>query len=287
MRGPAKRKKGANGPVEKPARFLAAASSSQGTILCATSSASSGEAFTIPSWTEARGPQAAYHDAALGAVEILQPNSLAEESREKPEDRLPIVADFLLPGAFDRHLETLKSNAQETAGTRRFTPLLPAYISHRLIQNTFSEITAEHPVCDLDTFVALLDAQYAVDAASPADSPARWALVNSILARAMQAKTAPGSEVALSGIAHGFYQNATNVLPELLLQEPSLLSIQALLAMALCSRGANDVQGAAVFAANALRQLDLLAAKNGATAANERSQEYTIAHALSTTIPDA
>ncbi len=173
-------------------------------------------------------------------------------------ERLPIFPDCLLPGTFNEHLESFKRSVAEATAARNFTPLIPHQISRRLIENSFAEIMAEHQLLDISNFVMLLDAPYAASCANPADAPARWAIVNAVIALALRFKTAPGSEAALSDITHSFYQNAIRVLPELILQDSSLLSIQALLAMAMFARRISDIQAFIMLATNASRQLELL-----------------------------
>lgn len=116
---------------------------------------------------------------------------------------------------------------------------------------------AEHQLLDLPNFLVLLDAQYTDSSVAPAENPSRWAFVNAIIALAARFKIAPGSEAELSDIAHGFYQNAITVIPELILQDPSLLSIQALLGMAMFAQRISDTRVCIMLTANASRQLEL------------------------------
>ncbi|KAF8848953.1 hypothetical protein BDZ45DRAFT_697990 [Acephala macrosclerotiorum] len=192
-----------------------------------------------------------------------QPSSLpsttsidSSQTQVRVRNRMPIFPDFLLPGRFDEHLKAFKKIVAETAPVRNFTPLMPQHIARRLIENSFAEIMAEHQLLDLSNFVMLLDAQYTASAFDPADNPARWALVNAIIALGVRFKTAAGSENALSNITHSFYQNAIKVLPDLVLQGPTLLSIQALLAIAMFARCISDIQAFIMLATNASRQLE-------------------------------
>lgn len=125
------------------------------------------------------------------------------------------------------------------------------------MRNTFTEIMAEHQLIDLSDFMALLDAQHAASSTGPADNPARWAIINAVIAIALRYKTAPGSEGELSDIQHGYYRNATAVIPDLILQDASLLSIQALLAMAIFASGIPDTQASVMLVTNASRQLEM------------------------------
>jgi hypothetical protein len=136
--------------------------------------------------------------------------------------------------------------------------MMPLYISRRLIENSFTDIIASQQLLSQSHFLSLLEAQYATSPISPADNPARWALVNAIIALAVRFKTALGAEAALADIVQAFYQNATGVLPELILQEPNLLSVQALLAMSLFSWNVGYIRAFVMLGSNASRLLGLL-----------------------------
>jgi hypothetical protein len=166
--------------------------------------------------------------------------------------------DFLLPGQFNTHLETFKQIMASSNPAKTFTPLMPLHISRRLIENSFTDIIAPQQLLSQSHFLSLLEAQYATSPLSPADNPARWALVNTIIALAVRFKTAPGLEAALADIMQAFYQNATRVLPELILQEPNLLSVQALLAMSLFAWNVMDMKAFVMLGTNASRLLKLL-----------------------------
>ncbi|KAH8754019.1 hypothetical protein F5882DRAFT_419181 [Hyaloscypha sp. PMI_1271] len=131
--------------------------------------------------------------------------------------------------------------AAEGIAARNFKPLMPLHIARRLIENSFAEIMQGHQLIPLSHFMMHLDAQYTASSLDPAGNPARWAVVNIIVALGIRSKTAPGSEAALFDITNGFYQNATKVVPELILQRPCLASIQAFLGMALFARDNVDI----------------------------------------------
>jgi len=148
--------------------------------------------------------------------------------------------------------------AAEGIAARNFKPLMPLHIARRLIENSFAEIMQGHQLIPLSHFMMHLDAQYTASSLDPAGNPARWAVVNIIVALGIRSKTAPGSEAALFDITNGFYQNATKVVPELILQRPCLASIQAFLGMALFARDNVDISAFIMLASNASRQLELL-----------------------------
>ncbi|KAI0535220.1 hypothetical protein GGR58DRAFT_480028 [Xylaria digitata] len=174
---------------------------------------------------------------------------------------LPIFPEFLLPGNFDRNFAAFKAQIGEATTARSFYPLIPLHISRRLVENSFADVMAEHPFISLESFMALLEAQYAASTVGPAENAAQWALVNAILALAIRFKTVVGSESDIYVVTESFYKNATMVFHQLILQDPNLLSIQALLAMAVFSRELPGSQAFIMLTTNASRQLEILGRK--------------------------
>lgn len=192
-----------------------------------------------------------------------------------------------MPGTYDNHLKTLKDRIGEVDTSHRLTPLLPWHIARRLIENTFTEIMEAHPIMDQSSFVKLLEDQYSESLSGPANYPARWAIVNGIIALAIRTKMAPGSETALSDIPDGFYRNATAVIPDLILQIPNMLSVQAFLVMAMFAQATPQQHAFCLLVNNASRQLDLIGLRRLATQQDSTSEErgqyknaYMITHAL-------
>ncbi|KAI0385714.1 hypothetical protein F5Y04DRAFT_291158 [Hypomontagnella monticulosa] len=215
------------------------------------------------------------NEVAKNGLFLPQPDS-DPSSIQTPlyKNPLPIFPDFLLPDKYGEGLEELKRTARDAIQTRRFIPLIHPHILKRLMRNSFAAIMAEHQLIDLSDFIELLDAQHAASPTSPADSPARWAIINAIIAIALRYKTAPGSESEFTDIQHGYYQNATSVIPQLILQEPSLLSIQALLAMAIFASGIPDTQASTMLVTNASRQLELFGRGQSLAMGTEEAQRY-------------
>ena len=126
---------------------------------------------------------------------------------------------------------------------------------------TFAQLMAGNQILSLKNFMVLLDSQYEASKIDPAGNPARWALINAMLARATRLKIASGSESAILSISHALYQNATAVMPDLILVEPSLVIVQALLGMAIFAVEVADTQAFIMLTTNTLRQLQLLEMK--------------------------
>ncbi|KAK4032172.1 hypothetical protein C8A01DRAFT_41381 [Parachaetomium inaequale] len=200
-----------------------------------------------------KGPGA----AATASLSRQPPTEPTTTSNSPPKAQTK--ADFLLSGVYE-HRESVEGHIEEVAaGRREYAPLLPRHIASRLIQNSFDAIMADYPLLDLPRFATLADEQYAACSTDPAGNPSRWALVNAVFALALRFKIAPGAENDLSMFPRALYQNAAAVLPELILHgDPSLLSVQALLAMAMFAHAVSDSRSSAMLTANASRQVELL-----------------------------
>ncbi|KPM36225.1 hypothetical protein AK830_g10351 [Neonectria ditissima] len=196
-----------------------------------------------------------HHDSSPAQTRTSVDRSLMQENIKNGSAVFP---EFLLPNVYGKNLTELRTSIGGEGFGDKITPLLPLAVSRRLIQNSFTDVMAEHQLLDLRSFVALLNAQYAVSSVDPGGNPARWALVNAVIALALRVKTAPGSEAELSDIPRAYYRNATTVIPDLILHDSSLLSIQALLAMAMFAQGTSDTQAFVTLSTNASRQLELL-----------------------------
>lgn len=118
----------------------------------------------------------------------------------------------------------------------------------------------DHRLLSQVQFLKLLSEQYACSTDGPGETPVRWALVNAVLAMALRFKIAAGAEGDLAHISATFYRNATAVMDRLLLGTPGLLSLQALLAMAMYVRETADKNAFVVLVTNASCQRRLVGA---------------------------
>ncbi|KAI1130668.1 hypothetical protein F5Y10DRAFT_235319 [Nemania abortiva] len=169
-----------------------------------------------------------------------------------------IFPHFFLSNTFAQDISTFKSQIREATSKGGFSPLMPLHMSRRLIEIAFEDIIPEPHFINFESFMQLFEAQYADNASSPGQDIARWALVNGVTALAGRFKMLPGSEDDLSPIHLSFYRNARLVLPQLIGQDPSLLSVRAILVMAMFARGIPDAKTFTMLVKNASDQLETL-----------------------------
>ncbi|KAI1321671.1 hypothetical protein F5Y16DRAFT_405120 [Xylariaceae sp. FL0255] len=189
----------------------------------------------------------------------------------------------LLPGTFKHNLEAFKTELGKAKVNKDFYPLIPLSLARQLIQNSYAGVLGAHAFIRLPDLLELLDAQYNNEnPMEPGDNPGRWAVVNAVVALSVRFKTAAGAELEFSPVAMSGYHNATMVVHSLILQAPSLLTIQALLAMALFARGIPDQQAFVMLATNASSQFEIWRRLRwkGEAMAMMLNMEETVADAL-------
>ncbi|KAJ8127283.1 hypothetical protein O1611_g6353 [Lasiodiplodia mahajangana] len=206
----------------------------------------------------------------LGAVDAADPGSSCggltnevsstDSSSTRPHNKKPlsIFPYFLLSNTFAQDISTFKSEVLEATARGGFSPLMPRHITTQLIKHSFEEIMPEPHIISFKSFMQLLEAQYDDNTVPPGHDVGRWAVVNGVIALAGRSKVAPGSEDDLAPIHLGFYRNAKLVLPQLIAQNPGLLSIQAILVMAMFARGIPDAEAFTMLMRNASHQLETL-----------------------------
>ncbi|KAJ3573765.1 hypothetical protein NPX13_g4585 [Xylaria arbuscula] len=172
-----------------------------------------------------------------------------------------IVPEFLLPDNFNRNLAAFITRLNDAAAAHEFYPLMPINICRHLINNSFDEIMEGHQFMSEESFSQLLEAQYTASTTCPAGDASRWALVNIVVALALRFKNASGPESTIGAVMQSFHVNATMVTQQVIFQDPSIISVQALLAMAVYSRSIPDVQDFSMLATNASYQLEILSRK--------------------------
>ncbi|KAI0486639.1 hypothetical protein F4859DRAFT_308655 [Xylaria cf. heliscus] len=192
--------------------------------------------------------------ANLTVADTIDPHST-----KRPSERPPIIfPQFLLSKTFPRDIKAFKTEINEATSTGGYSPLMPLHISKRLVENSFTEVIPDPQFISLEHFIELLEAQYADNTTGPGEDAARWAIVNAVVALAGRFKTAAGSEADMSPITLSFYRNASLVIHQLILHKPNLLSVQALLSMAIFARGIPDMDAFVMLTSNAFNQLEIL-----------------------------
>ncbi|KAL4761526.1 transcription factor domain-containing protein [Aspergillus foveolatus] len=121
-----------------------------------------------------------------------------------------------------------------------FKPLPPRAEVFSLLQEYFRTLNLIFPLYHEKTFMELVEWQYTQQTC---DDAARWASINIILALAWEYRYSNSQKTERDREkAWLYYKNALSVFPELVLRRTDLLSVQALLGMAIFLRGNSGSQ---------------------------------------------
>lgn len=93
------------------------------------------------------------------------------------------------------------------------------------------------PLFDAQFLISLAQEHYADPIASPGTNPARWAMINSALAVAIQSRSAPDSQAEMTKISWCFFKNAFSVYSAIALRGADILALEALLARPYSCKG--------------------------------------------------
>ncbi|KIW19430.1 hypothetical protein PV08_00002 [Exophiala spinifera] len=144
---------------------------------------------------------------------------------------------FLAPHSFKYNLETVQAALDKARSRDEYTSILPDNIVRYLIEASFEEISLPRSVvASRLELTALFDQQRRECPKDPGSNPAIWVLINATIALAVRAKTVDSPALRLSDIASAYHRNATKALGQVLLAAPSVVSVRALLAMAVATR---------------------------------------------------
>lgn len=166
--------------------------------------------------------------------------------------------DFWIPtSATGNSIENLrKAISHEAPGRPLFIPMLAQSEALPLIECFFAEVNASLPLFCRQTFMNCCERDFPVDQNS-GDS-AWWACLNAVLAIAIRLKTINSDFKGLSKFFWSFFKNAFSVYNELLALEPSILGIQAVLAMATFTRGSADLRTTVFLTSTAIRMVQVM-----------------------------
>ncbi|KAL4793182.1 fungal-specific transcription factor domain-containing protein [Aspergillus venezuelensis] len=132
-----------------------------------------------------------------------------------------------------------------------FKPLPPRAEVFALLKDFFRTVNLIFPLYHEESFMELVEWQYTQQTC---DDAARWASINIILALAYEYRFSNSQKSEKDREkAWLYYKNALSVFPELVLRRTDLLSVQALLGMALFLRGNSGSQSTVPIVTAAIR----------------------------------
>ena len=173
-------------------------------------------------------------------------------------EKLPLP---LRPNSFPQLVGWLNAQIAMAEATGGYVTLLPEEFLLRIIRNTYDDVTKHHKPIELPEAISHAEAQISESLESPSTNMSRWALVSSLLALALRVKVADGSEDDFKHIISAYYHSSTKAIDQAFLEQPSCLSVQALMVTSMAAKLEPDTQVAAALAAKAIKQADMLMTK--------------------------
>ncbi|KAH7121677.1 fungal-specific transcription factor domain-containing protein [Dactylonectria macrodidyma] len=156
----------------------------------------------------------------------------------------------------DKVVERRNTIRDSVSPKRLYMPMFPKAEVILLAEMFFEEINTPLPLFHVASFMALCQGELPVDGCS--ENPAWWACLNAVVAMAIQLKTMNDAFRTVSDFSWSLFKNAFAVYPELMENEPTILSVQALLSMAMFLSGTTDTKTMSLLLLSAVEMIRAL-----------------------------
>ena len=196
--------------------------------------------------------QTSYGDLTVPQTHLER---LQDSNSREPFQNL--LARFPLFNLAETRLKDLRGTMSDGASSGQlFIPMFPKSEVLPLVEVFFDEVNAIFPLFQKQSFMDMCQNKFPVD--SEAEGPAWWACLNTIIALGIRLKATNCAFRKVSEVSWCFFKNAFSVYQELIGTEPSVLSVQAILAMAIFSCGTTNTTMTAVLSSTAGRMIYMM-----------------------------
>ncbi|KAF5236594.1 hypothetical protein FANTH_11205 [Fusarium anthophilum] len=195
-------------------------------------------------------------EAPTGILESLDiTNDIEFYTPYIEESQNPSVSLSKLPGS--RSDVDLFRSQLDPSGFRRqvFASVENQFLLQHFVANALDDINLFYPLFTVESFSELLQQQVLAGPRNCDDNPSRWAIINGLIATAIQWKTEPGAHGQLTPIAWGYFKNAFAMFPELLIRGSDIPTCQGLLFIAMFMHGTADARTTSSVTASLARAL--------------------------------
>ncbi|RBQ99896.1 hypothetical protein FVER53590_06493 [Fusarium verticillioides] len=195
-------------------------------------------------------------EAPTGFLESLDITSDIEfHAPYTEESQHPSVPLPKLPGS-QSDVDLFRSQL-DPSGFRRqvFASVENQFLLQHFVANALDDFNVFYPLFTVRSASELLQQQFLAGPRNCNDSPPRWAIINGLIATAIQWKTDPCAHSQLTPIAWGYFKNAFAMFPELLIRGSDISTCQALLSMAIFMHGTADARTTSSITASLARAL--------------------------------
>jgi hypothetical protein len=181
----------------------------------------------------------------------------------------PSITGLNIFGPAEAVLKKLRTTPHAPFSRQTFVAMLSNAGVLAFVNPIFGEIYGIFPIFHQSTVIEWLQR---ADTDWQSESAARWVALNAMVATCFSFKAANNSFAEVSSYAWGFAKNAFSALPELFLQPPDLLAVQAIVALAVFMAGTTDTRLTSHLVATAVRLAQTLRLHREVTASPELSE---------------
>ena len=142
------------------------------------------------------------------------------------------------------------------SGRPLFIPMFPKNEVLPLVEVFLDEVNITFPLFHKQTLLAMCQDRLPVDGNS--QDAAWWACLNTIIAISIRLKSTNNAFRRVSDFSWSFFKNAFAVYQEITANEPSILSVQAILAMAIFTTTSTDTRTTALLASTAIGMIQII-----------------------------
>ncbi|KAL5331330.1 hypothetical protein ACEPPN_000860 [Leptodophora sp. 'Broadleaf-Isolate-01'] len=190
---------------------------------------------------------------------LTVPQNLPERPQDSnsKEPLQSLLARFPVFNLAENRLKDLRGTMTDGAFSGQdFIPMFPKAEILPLVEEYFDEVNALFPLFQKQSFMDMCQNKFPVD--SESEGPAWWACLNTVIAMGIRLKATNRGFRKVSEVSWGFFKNAFSVYQQLIATESGVLSVQAVLAMAIFSSGTTDTKMTAVLSSTASRMIYMM-----------------------------
>ncbi|KAI3574312.1 hypothetical protein IWW34DRAFT_809876 [Fusarium oxysporum f. sp. albedinis] len=174
----------------------------------------------------------------------------------RPSIAPPETGSSMLRLSEDRVVRLKEAISDDCSWQRVFIPMFSKPEVLLLVEAYLDEVNPIISLFDRRALLTRCDNEFLLD--SDTWDPAWWACLNAIVGIAIQMKTLSSAFEAVGRISWSFFKNAFAVFPRLIQNTPTLMSIKALLSMAMFLSGTTDSKTMMLLLSSATKQSCML-----------------------------
>ncbi|KAM5357235.1 hypothetical protein ACJZ2D_016476 [Fusarium nematophilum] len=203
------------------------------------------------------------HGSAERTVSTETPSGHIQNEPQPPHDHSQADRDQQAPesmsilGVTDDYMENLRKTISNKASPEKpsIRMVTKAQLA-ALIQCFLNDINTLMPLFERSSLLELCAGKLPQNG-DDCDH-AWWASLNALIAMTLQVRAVDGDFKSIAEFSWGYFRNAFSVYPSLMMKEPKVSSVQALLLMAMFMSGSTDAQTMKLLLSSAVRMIQII-----------------------------